>query len=249
MARGNKQIEGQMTFEMCLDVGNYVVQANELIGGKQALSLNSAKLIRAAIMQVVKEDEELKPYIISISDFAELLNVSKSNVYRDIDFITDDIIKNPVFIKSVIGNKVKWVKIPWVSRCEYISDVGVALKLNDELKPYLIKLKDHYTQYTLDNILAMKSIYGVRIFELLQEKNLHRFLPKDGVYIELTMQELRESCDCEDKYLKFSHFKTRVLDAAVKEIERTTLYKVSYEYIKKGRQVVAIKFHLNMMYH
>ena len=53
LSRGKKQIEGQLSFDFCLDARNYVVQANTLIGGKQALKLNSAKLIRSAIMQVV----------------------------------------------------------------------------------------------------------------------------------------------------------------------------------------------------
>ena len=56
MARGQKQVEGQISFNFCLEPSNYVVQSNELINGKQALKLNSAKLIRSAIMQVVKED-------------------------------------------------------------------------------------------------------------------------------------------------------------------------------------------------
>ncbi len=38
MARGTKQIEGQLSFDFSLDTGNYVVQANDLIGGKQALN-------------------------------------------------------------------------------------------------------------------------------------------------------------------------------------------------------------------
>ena len=95
MSRGKKQIEGQLSFDFCLDARNYVVQANTLIGGKQALKLNSAKLIRSAIMQVVGGDEELKPYIITVNELSELLNVPASNIYRDIDDITDDIISNP----------------------------------------------------------------------------------------------------------------------------------------------------------
>ena len=100
MARGKKQVEGQLSFNFSLDTGNYVVQANDLIGGKQSLKLNSAKLVRAAIMQIIPEDEVLKPYIITIKELSELLKVSESNMYRDIDAITDDIIKNPVFIKK-----------------------------------------------------------------------------------------------------------------------------------------------------
>ena len=129
MGRGKKVIDGQLSFDFSLDKDNYVVQANDLIGGKQALKLNSAKLIRAAIMQIVPEDDELKPYVVSIKEIAELLGVSESNLYRDIDDITDDIIKNPVFIRQAINRQIKWVKIPWVSKCEYNSDVGVSIQL------------------------------------------------------------------------------------------------------------------------
>ena len=90
MGRGGKQIEGQLSFDFCLDTRNYVCQANALVGGKQALKLNSAKLIRAAIMQIVRDDEELKPYIITISELAELLNVPKA-IYTEILIILQTI--------------------------------------------------------------------------------------------------------------------------------------------------------------
>lgn len=250
MARGKKQIEGQLSFDFCLDTRNYVCQANSLVGGKQALKLNSAKLIRAAIMQVVRDDEELKPYIITISELAELLNVPKSNIYRDIDDITNDILNNPVYIREEVGKKVRWIKIPWVTRCEYNSDIGVAIKLNDELKPFLINLKDHYTQYTLDSILVMKSVYAIRIYELLQSEIMTRILPRAGTDIELSVETLKECCGCESKaYNTFSNFRNRVIDIAVKEINEKTLYTLSYDYVKKGKSVIGLIFHINMKYH
>lgn len=250
MPRGRKQVDGQISFDFCIDARNYVVQANNLIGGKQALKLNSAKLIRSAIMQVVREDEELKPYIITIKDLSELLGVPASNIYRDVDEITDDIIKNPVYIREERNGKtIDFIKIPWVTRCEYKSDVGIALKLNEELKPFLINLKEHYTQYTLQEVLAMKSVYGIRIFEMLQSKIMSRVLPKDGIVVILSVQEIRECCDCEDKYPAFGNFRDKVIDKAVKEINRVTMFKVVYSYIKKARSVVEIKFDINMRYH
>lgn len=250
MARGKKTLDGQLSFDFCLDTRNYVVQANNLIGGKQALKLNSAKLIRSAIMQVVRDDEELKPYIITVKELAELLGVSASNVYRDVEEITDDIIKNPVYVKEeIVGKSIKWIKIPWVSKCEYNSDIGVAIKLNEELKPFLINLKEHYTQYTLQEVLTMKSVYAIRIFEMLQSKIMSRMLPKDGTDIEISVQEIRECCDCEDKYPAFGNLKDKVIDKAVSEINRVTMFRVDYSYRKKSRTVVAIIFHVNMMYH
>lgn len=250
MARGRKQIDGQLSFDFCLDTRNYVCQANALVGGKQALKLNSAKLIRAAIMQVVRDDEELKPYIITIAELSNLLQVPKSNIYRDIDDITDDIINNPVYVREEVGNKIRWIKIPWVTRCEYNSDVGVAIKLNDELKPFLLNLKEHYTQYTLDNILVMKSVYAIRLYELLQSKIMTRILPKVGTDIELSVDTIRECCGCEGKsYNTFSNLRNRVIDIAVKEINEKTLYTLSYDYVKKGKSVIGLIFHINMKYH
>ena len=228
MSRGKKQIEGQLSFDFCLDARNYVVQANTLIGGKQALKLNSAKLIRSAIMQVVRGDEELKPYIITVNELSELLNVPASNIYRDIDDITDDIISNPVFVREIKeGRTIGFIKIPWVTKCEYKADVGVAIKLNEELKPFLINLKEHYTQYTLGEVLAMKSVYAIRIFEILQSKMMSGNLPRNGTNIILSVQELRECCDCEDKYKAFGDFKKRVVDKAVSEINRVTYYDIT----------------------
>lgn len=254
MARGKKVHEldnGQLClFDFCTDASNYVVQANTLIGGRQALKLNSAKLIRSAIMQVVREDKELKPYVITIKEFAQLLQIDESNIYKYADEITDDIIKNPVYVRQERqGKTVKWIKIPWVSRCEYNPDMGIAIKLNDELKPFLINLKEHYTQYTLENILAMKSVYAIRIYEMLQSKIMCKVLPRDGVNIVISVQELKECCDCTDKYEEFSNFKIKVLDKAKNEINRVTMFKMDYSYIKKGRSVTGINFHVNMRYH
>ena len=250
MARGQKQVPGQITFEeFCVNPSHYVVQANALIGGKQALSINAAKIIRAAIMQVVFEDEALKPYKISISDLAMLLGIHKNELYRDINDITDNIIENPVYIKVISGKKEGWVKIPWVSQCEYNSDAGVAIQLNEKLKPYLLNLKERYTQYPLENILAMKSVYAIRIFELIQEKILDRILPKDGTDVTLSVETIRECCGCEDKYPEFKSLRARVIDTAEKEINRVTLYTVSHSYVKTGRSVTSIVFHVNMKYH
>lgn len=250
MSRGGKQIEGQLSLNFCLDSRNYVCQDNRLVSGIQTLKLNSAKLIRAAIMQVVKEDTEFKPYVVTIAELSELLNISKSNLYRDINSITDDIINNPVKIQDEDGKKVRWIKIPWVKRCEYNSDIGVAIKLNDELKPYLIELKNHYTQYTLDSILGMKSVYALRLFELLQSKVYTRVLPKTGTDVEFSVDSIKEMLGCNNAtYDSFSNFRSRIIDVAVKEINEKTLYYISYQYKKEGKAVTAIVFNVNTIYH
>ena len=115
-----------------------------------------------------------------------------------------------------------------MTKCVYQSDVGVAIKLNDELKPYLLNLKEKYTQYTLDTVLAMKSVYSIRIFELLMERIKLKVLPKNGVDVELSVEYIREACDCQDKYKTFANLNNRVIKGAVEEINRVTLYKIDH---------------------
>lgn len=249
MGKKNKQIEGQLCFDMCLNDSNYVVQANNLISGKQSLSLNGAKILRTAIMQIQKDDTDLIPYIITTGELAELLHISKDNIYRVIDTVSDELMGSYAEARAEFGENKKFKKINWVSFCEYDSDVGFAIKLNSDMKPYLLNLKERYTQYTLDNILSMKSIYGVRIFELLNEKIKTRTIPRNGTDVEMSLQYIRECCNCEKKYDRFSQFKVRVLDRAVDEINRVTMYRVSYDYIKDKKTVTGIKFHVNMSYH
>ncbi len=294
MKKKGLQIDGQICFDLNTNSENYVVQANELIEGKQNLKLNSAKIIRALIMQIRPDDDELKSYVIGIPELSKMLDVRAANLYRDIDSITDDILTNHVAIKDrkqgkfikiqwvipelskmldvraanlyrdidsitddILTNHVaikdrkqgKFIKIQWVTACAYEKGVGLAVKMNPLLKPFLLNLQAHYTQYELENILAMKSIYAIRIYELIQKEHINKRIPKDGTYIVLTVKEIREACCCENKYEKISQFKAKVLDVAVREIQRTTAYTISYDCIKKGRTIESIRFFVNLIYH
>ena len=64
----------------------------------------------------------------------------------------------------------------------------------------------------------MKSIYDIRIFEMIQSKIMSKILSKEGIKIEISVQEIRKYCDCEDKYPAFGNFKDKVIDKAVKGI-------------------------------
>ena len=99
------QIDGQLCFDLNTSSDNYVVQANELIEGKQNLKLNSAKIMRTLIMQIRPDDEDLKSYVVSVPELAQLLGVTATNLYRDMDEVTNDILTNHVAIKDPKNKK------------------------------------------------------------------------------------------------------------------------------------------------
>ena len=57
----------------------------------------------------------------------------------------------------------------------------------------------------------------------------------------VSIDELKKRIDAE-KYTKISHFKDRVLEPAIEEIDNMTDLEVEYNYIKTGRQITHIVF-------
>lgn len=53
----------------------------------------------------------------------------------------------------------------------------------------------------------------------------------------------------ENHIIFFSNLRNRVIDVGVKEINKKTLYDLSYDYFKKGKSIIALIFHINMKYH
>ena len=228
---------------MNLDASNYVVMANDLVKSKSNLSLNEIKLLRLTIMQIVKEETDFKTYQVSIKELAQLLNISSSNIYQDIDDMTTNLLKELVYIGD--GNpKHKWKKFQWVSSCSY-EDGIVTIKIHDDLKPYLLELKGYYTQYVLEDILLLKSIYSIRIYELIREKmKFQKVYADKKASVELYVDDIRRATGTEAKYEKMSMFRKRVVDSSISEFNKKLGYYIGCSPIKKGRKIIGFRFEI-----
>ena len=59
-----KNKEGQVYLPISTNEERYVAQANEFVEGRQNLKLNSAKIMRAIIMQINADDDDVNGYTI-----------------------------------------------------------------------------------------------------------------------------------------------------------------------------------------
>lgn len=226
---------------------NYVVQSNELIMARQDLSKNAFKLVRATIMQIKPEDEDIDGIFFTIGELAELYGVSKQALYPIIDDVTDEIMSK--FIEFRVENKkdkVSFRKVNWTSVCQYESDKGVFIRMNRDLMPDLVGLKKLYTQYPYSNIMKMGSVTSMRIFEILLSKIDGDVFPRDGRNVVITIEELVEVCKLEGKYKNNNDLKRFVIDKAVKDINNCTVYEAGYTDVKVGKTIVAFNFNIRM---
>ena len=236
-----------------------VIQANELVRSKQDdLTLLEAKLIRLAITQIVREDNQFNTYSCNVVDLANFLGISSKNIYRDSQELSKSLMKKSIFIKDKSKPKNKgrenYKIFHWVDYVEYIDGV-ITFKLSDSLKPYLLGLEQLFTMYGYDAILNLPTNYSIRLYELIASyQNMSVRVMPDTNYTVIpieknefifTISYLREYFNCVDKYPNAGDFIINVIDKAVKAIQKNTLMKVSYRKVKKGRSIEYIVFKLN----
>ena len=145
---------------------NHVVMDNRLIESKQMMPLNAAKIVRMAIAKITYEDEIFRTYSCSITELAEFLRVSKSNLYRDIRGICDVLERSRVFV-GTDDPAHPWKRLQWIDYARYDGNGMVSMRLSKDVEPYLIGLRKCYTQYRLRNIVDFSSFYAIRLYELL----------------------------------------------------------------------------------
>ena len=228
--------------EVTFDTNNYVVMANNMIlHSASNLTLNEIKLLRFFIMQTERDDKELFQYTTTISKLAESLDISSKLLYREIDKMTTHLMKEVI----TIGRKKddKWIQFHWVDVCQY-ENGKLTVKLSDELKPFLVGLRGSFTRYHLSEIVGLNSIYAIRIYEILNGYMNDNNKPHADVAIEISISidELRRITDTTDKLERYSSFKSRVIDTAVKEINQKSIYHVIATPYKNGRAVAGFDF-------
>ena len=113
---------------------------------------------------------------------------------------------------------------------------------NNLMKPYLIELRNNYTQYLASDYLKLKNVHSQNLYEQL--KSLENFNTKYGKNPEIYVEDIRNILQTNGKkaYDRWGALKQLVLDKAIKEINEVTDIEVTYTTKKRGKNVVAVVF-------
>lgn len=232
-----------LTSKISYNPDHFTVMANDIVRGRQSMTLQAARLVRLMIAQVVKEHKDLRTYTVNVTELAKFFGVPKNNMYRDIVSICEVLHKAVVYVAT--GNpKQPWKMFNWISMSEYDGNGTLTIRLSEDIKPYVLELDKCFTQYQLKNILQFNSFYTLRLYELIKCCDGKQYGEKS--WIEFTVQELREAMDCLDKYAGFKYFKRRIISPAICEINSKSDIEVSAEYIKQGTSITKVKFYIHI---
>lgn len=219
-----------------------VVTDNSLVDAKDFsdLSLNARKLFYIAVSQCHKSDKEFYEYQTTPAELAEMWGTDRSNVYREADKITTELMKIVITLRT---GKKSFQKRHLFEKCSYNDDAVLIFKLHNEMTDLLLGLKKDFSQPLVWDFMKMRSPYSMALWHFFQ-KEMHSFKPimTAPIEFESTVEELRQVTGCQDKLRQIGQFKERVLDKALREIRDNCLVSVKYTNIKKGRKVVGFRF-------
>ena len=146
------------------------------------------------------------------------------------------------------------VPIPTVTWNDYSDEVEIFF--NPYIMPYLIDLKQNFTQYALSDVMELNSKYSIILYKWLsmQYNQYEHYSNKGGRRQEqlkdycnpqIKVSEIRIMSDTVSEYKRFDSFELWVLKRPLEEINEHTHFNVSYEKIKKGRNIDSIVFHIS----
>ena len=222
-----------------------VVKGNELIQKNRfELSLQEQKTV-AFICSMIKPVEAPEQsfqleYEFNIRDYCKVCGMDFDNGqnYADIKAVLKHLRDRSMWLAMPDGSESL---VGWLSKVNTNKKSGIAkIRLDEDLVPYLFDLGQKFTQYQLYNILAMKSAFSVRLYELLKSYAYQRSKTFD-------IDELKHllMVDGLKTYQNFNNFRTKVLDKAQAEINELTDLNIYFEPITKGRKVVKVRFKID----
>lgn len=213
----------------------YIRKANDLVQKtRYQLSLQENKILLYIISKISENDKELNQYNLSLKEFCEVCELQSKGSYTQIKKIAKGMRDKSFWMEDEKGGEFT---IGWLQRVYINNQKGtIELTLDESLKPYLLNMKKKFTKYKYLYVMAMKSSYSMRIYELLKSyQNI------GGVIF--TVEELKAKLGIEKgKLSRWFNFKAKALEVALEEINFLTDITVLYDVIKQGREVHEVRF-------
>lgn len=217
-----------------------VVKSNELVQKfRFSLSKMELRVINYIIANINSPlyDEEFNTITFDINEFYKAMGNEHpgGSAY--------DYIKK--IIKGLVNKKSDYVDfgeyetiVSWIEKPKFYKQKGIVeLKLDDDLKPHLLKMNG-YIQTYYNYYCILNSKYSMRLYDLLKTWEKTKTKTFD-------VEDLRVSIDALQKsYSNFAIFELKVLEPAIKEINQFTDIFVTYTTKYRGKKISTITFEI-----
>lgn len=229
--------------------------ANKFIQhARYKLTPREQKIILYMATLIKPEDSGFKTYLVPVSEIEYILKSNEDkkhgSFYERLDDLLDGITDKKISFPTdfVLDGVRLRGHINWVSGAiPKLNEDGilcVEFGFSPQMKPFLLGLKQKFTQIEFREVAQMKSGFSIRIFQMCKayyyENNRH-----GRNTLTVGLEEFKERLGIPDKYPDFRNFRRKVLDVARNEINEKTSLLIEYEYLRKKRKITTVQIIIN----
>ena len=210
---------------------------NAITTARYGYSEMQLDLLFYLLSQLRKEDTS-GVYYLPVKDLAEV--TGKKQNHAQLKNATADMGSRVFEVLSKTSYKQLWM----FQSIEYLDGEGtVAVKLSEDIRPYLFELRENFTSFQLYAALRLPSKYSKRIYQLCSQWKDKGQTPKMEIVELKRMLGIIDDKGA-DKLKQIVQLRARVLDLAITQISERTDLKVTYELFKKGRSFEKVRFYI-----
>ena len=214
-----------------------VVKANKMVKAKTSFTKLEHRIVASLIAQIEHGQESFETQRVSLRRIMERAGVESTEIFRKARDICDRLVEKGVGICTYDEQNGRvYTAYTLFRECRYIEREGVIeAKFEEEMRPFLLQLKNRFTMYSLNFFLQLPSRHSMRIYELLKMR-------EDLGAMRISVQEFRETLGLENSYEYFTDLKRHVIEKARKQISEYTDIEFTYSVEREGRTAKRLRF-------
>lgn len=233
------------------DENRMSVRSNELIqNARYQLSVWEEDIITFMTTRLNIFADEFSDIEFYIQEFFSACGIKSDGAKNYAKFIKaiDSLLGRRIWIETIDKDgKEAFKGIHWISSITIQKHTGkVIARFDNDLKPYLLKLKKNFSAHDSIYSLHLRQEYDKRLYVYCKSRQFNTLEPYS---FEINLTELKSNTGegtlingeiIEDPADEWKRFKEKKLDPAINRINKNTDINISYVTIKDGRKVVAL---------
>jgi plasmid replication initiation protein len=214
-----------------------VVKANRMVKAKTTFTKLEHRVVAALIAKLERGQESFETQEVRLRKVMERAGVESTEIFRKAKEICDRLVEKAIGISTYDEEKGRvYTAYTLFRKCKYHENRGVIeAQFEEEMRPFLLHLKNRFTMYSLNFFLQLPSRHSMRIYELLKMR-------EDLGAMRISVEEFRETLGLEDSYEYFTDLKRHVIEKARKQLAEHTDIEFTYNVEREGRRAKRLRF-------
>ena len=225
-----------------------IKKSNELIEARYKFDVWEIRFFHTVLSKIHKDDGDFDTYRIYYKDIISAFGLKATSSYELLRNAARSLMNQKVTVdyednghkREKIYHLIRHIDLlkegrVGASASDLEQQEYVDIVIESQMRPLLLDLQKNFTSYDLWNIINL-SVYSVRVFELLKQ---YQSIGHRTLYID----NMKRMFNLTNEYPRFSNFYQKVIEPAVREINKhTELMVMKVDKIKEGKKVVALTF-------